>query len=164
MPVLIAVPPSLVRATFMVLHDSHLFKLTAQQIDTLVSIIIAASVLTPLLTFFPLLVFQQIMGDSVTATLIVAGWIGPILVSLLFGHKTYGVKCSLWLYFLWLYVMLGSLAAIVVYEFAVYGVPDAFIDEITSLDFYMEFCAEVFLANVVISDFLYANIMAFNNI
>merc|ERR1711972_1246556 len=133
----IAVPPSLVRATFMVLHDSHLFKLTPQQIDTLVSIINVASVLTPLLTFFPLLVFQQLMGDSMTATLIIIGWIGPILVSLLFRHKKYGVKYSLWLYFLWLFVMLGSLAGILVYEFVVYGVPDAFIEEITSVDFYM---------------------------
>eukprot|EP01084_Bolivina_argentea_P159435 277672_1 len=164
LPVLISVPPSLVRATFMVLHESQIFKLNQNQIDSLVSVIIVGSFLTPLITFFPLLVFQQLMGDNVTAVLIIIGWIAPIFVSFMFKHKKYGIKCSLYLYLLWLYIMLGSLVAIMIYEFVVYGVPKFFVQMIQELDFYTAFISEIFLSNVVISDFIYANIMALNDI
>ena len=156
LPILIAITPSLVRAAYLVLHDNKIYRLSKCEQDTLCVVFKLSTLLTPLLTFLPLLVYQQLMGDNVVAILLVIFWIVPIIIGMKMVREN-----VFWYYLGYLWVYLGALLAILVYHWIEYGLPKYVERMFLNVETYMEVTAEIFLANVILGDFLYAILMGF---
>ena len=85
LPILLSTPPSLIRATAKILAEavekkkgkSQYYNLNKYDMETLGHIAIFASFLTPLMTFMPLLILQQVLGDHVTAIMLHLSWLLP---------------------------------------------------------------------------------------
>lgn len=154
LPILIAITPSLVRASYLVLHDSKIYKLSRCEKETLCMVFKIASILTGLLTFLPLLVYQQTLGDHVVAAILLVFWIVPMLIGLKMTAKRAG-----WYYLAYMCVYLGCLLAILVYHWIEYGLPKYIREIFLTADTYVEIIAEIFLANVILGDFLFTVLM-----
>ena len=180
LPMLVALTPSVVRACVLVLKESNRYQLQSYEMETLRYLIVLTSVLNPLMTFLPLLVFQQLFGDKVTATCLCCFWILPAVMGFVFNlqyirqidKNTDDCCCSFVccecdkkeclykvLFMSWMMCYFGPLFVIVVYQFSLYGVPNYVVSLFTDADFYMSVFAEGFLANVVLSDFIYASLL-----
>ena len=145
LPILIAITPSLVRAAYLVLHDNKIYRLSKCEQDTLCVVFKLSTILTPLLTFLPLLVYQQLMGDNVVAVLLLIFWIVPIVIAMKMKRKY-----VLWYYLGYLWVYLGALLAILIYHWIEYGLPKYVERLFLNVETYMEVIAEVCLANVIL--------------
>jgi len=61
-------------------------------------------------------------------------------------------------YLLWMGTYLGTLGAIVIYEIIKFQLQESFFDLLKSPELYCELVVEVCIANVILSDILYANL------
>eukprot|EP01084_Bolivina_argentea_P019509 36262_1 len=161
LPILVAaVVPAIARSNYMVLHYYELYKLDLNEQDTIRYIFICGSFLGPFTTFAPLLVYQQIMGDFVISILLIVFWILPILIATQVTTKNVTK-----VYLSYMGVYYGTLFAIFVYHWIVYGLPHWVIVMIQTphwiIETILEVAAEVCLTNVLLSDFLYTIIMGF---
>ena len=95
MPEIISISPAFVRSAYVVLIDYKKYNLSFHQRKTRRLVIIVANCISPLITFFPLIMYRQIMGDTVVSVLLVIFWAFPVFVSFLFYYK------SVWVYVLW---------------------------------------------------------------
>eukprot|EP01084_Bolivina_argentea_P019511 36267_1 len=161
LPILVgAVTPAVARSSYMVLHYHNDFKLDADERDTLRYIFICGSFLGPFVTFAPLLVYQQFMGDVVISVLLMIFWILPILIAMRIKTEN---ATRIYVQYMVTYYM--TLFAMFIYHWSRYGLPSWLVAMIktphwiieTSLEIIAEWC----LTNVLLSDFLYTIIMGF---
>ena len=110
-----------------------------------------------------MLFLQQMLGDSITAILVLLYWFLPAFVSL-FAFMSFGIKCVKklkysWKYYLWMFSYFGTLGSIFIYQFAKYGIPNYVIQAAKDQNVYLNAQTKTFLANVVLCDVLTSSVM-----
>ena len=177
LPVLLIVVPSMVRACTLLLIDDierrskdvkkrSLQKILANYSDpafsrsNVHSVLALSSMLTPIFTAIPMtVVFQFLRRSDKTALLpamMLLFFVGPIALGVVQCDTTKRVEVR---YFLWLFSYFGPLCIMTVYEAFQYdAIMSGLKAQLASPLTYVEIAAEVFIANVILSDLMYANL------
>jgi len=147
LPILLALTPSLVRAAFLILHGHK----GMSSMRTVRTVFIFSSLMTPLIMILPLIVFYQMFGDNVIMACLIIFLVLPPFIAIKF-------KINLTMYLVWMFVYLGSIGAMILYEVIIFEQLSSVVQILKAPDLYCELIAEVCIANVVLSDVLYVNL------
>ena len=164
LPVLITIPPALVRASVLILVHPGLKgqdRLVALRTSILQQVIIVSSLLSFPITFVSMCIIHQRQKDPVVSCLIVLFWSLPPLTLFL------GLWCSrrfqrssilMCVYYMYNFVYFGLLLCLLIYSLRL----DQFISMLNNwlMDpaMWSGTVAKIFLCNVVISDLLYMTV------
>ena len=156
---LVVICPALVRVSRLMFIDKKLsaWEETASTLELVVyrkNLLITmawSSLLAPLLCCLPMLIFFQFFGDVVVGVMFAFFTLLPI-VAAFFASKqyvTHAYATYLLFYFVPLFIVVG-------YEAHKHGLAEQIAKILRDPYTYVEFGAEIFLANVVVSDIMYA--------
>lgn len=147
---MLSIPLSIVRGGALILLQLRSQKRMKFIYPSLKILWVLTSMLAPISTMLPCLVFYQLLGDYVVATFLSFYWIAPIIVSV------YGaVQPSLKTYVLWVASYSVPLFGLLIYELVLHG-GSPFINAILkSPETWFSMLAEVFLSLVVVTDLIF---------
>eukprot|EP00003_Mantamonas_plastica_P024309 TRINITY_DN450_c0_g1_i6.p1 TRINITY_DN450_c0_g1~~TRINITY_DN450_c0_g1_i6.p1 ORF type:complete len:726 (-),score=216.02 TRINITY_DN450_c0_g1_i6:338-2515(-) len=121
-------------------------------------VFVFASLLTFMVTCLSLSIIYQLFPDPVVGTMIFVFWVVPC--ALCFGiFIAKSQKALSWTYLLWLWCYCLPLLVIIMYEANKHGETQWVIDQLKTFSPYAEFFAEVGLANVVLADIMYSELL-----
>jgi hypothetical protein len=153
----------MVRTTRLIFIDSHLKRVKGLD-DPLSEALFKEHVRTffawgtlaaPLLLCLPFVVFYQFFGDNFIIVNFSIFLIMPIIMGFTASTKTLSRNYALWLVFYF-----GPLIAVLIYESRVHHLTAPIVHVLRNPITYVELICEITLANVIVSDIIYINMMA----
>eukprot|EP01084_Bolivina_argentea_P168206 291756_1 len=165
LPVLfLAFIPSIIWTSYIILHEYKERQRSVDEQDTVEFIFICGSFLCPLITFIPLIAYQQLMGDPVVSILCLVFWALPIIIASFIRIKFTNSK---FIYFAYFSTYCGALMSMFLYHWVEYGLPHWIVSIFSETHWMIKsivgIVAAVCLTYVIVSDFIFTVINRLNN-
>jgi hypothetical protein len=164
LPVLLTIPPALVRASVLILIHPGLRKTdktTVLRMSILQQVVLVSSMLSFPITFVSMCIIDQHQKSVTMSILIILYWVLPPIIlymGLHYSRKYKRYTILLYVYYLYNTTYFGLLMALLLYSLQLEQVIEILRSLLESPTVWFGTMAQIFLCNVVISDLLYMTV------